>query len=336
MSAEVIGSGFRIAGTGSALPERVVTNDEIVEMIKAGDHPKRNKANARWITAFTGIETRYFADPENEDETTAGLSIRSARQAQERAEFDPDSVDLVIVATMTTDEVLPQTSAKVQRDLGLKRAEFFDLDLACTGFVKAVTVANAMMAAYGLKRALVVGTDRADAVTDYTDMMTAPLFGAASGAIALEAVKDGRGMVSRSTINRGDMGYILNAPKGKMVMDGQAVKELGIEAMTQNGLAVLKEAGKSPGEISRIIFHQANINMITEVSDNMGIPRREDGSLNTDVVPITINFAGNSSAGTVGLTFDKSVAERPLQEGEFLVFNGVGGGVAAEAHGIQA
>lgn len=336
MSIEVIQPGFRIVSTGAALPETQVTNAEVVEWIKEGidendPRDRRRKASDRWIALNTGIITRYISDPQNENETTAGLSTTSGGQALKRSDMDPESIDLVIVGTMTPDEPIPPVSSRVQNNLGLKNAEFVDINLACTGMVRAISLAHGQMAAYGLRRIMIIGTDRMSAVTNYQDMMTAPLFGDGSGAVILEATEDERGIFGRSTDHQGEHGDKLESPTGKIVMQGSEIYKLGVKLMTENAINALAPAGLTPSDISRLVLHQANLRMMEAVATNLEMYKPGDEPMDRSRIPVVIDRYGNNTHATVALTLNDSVEKRPLEEGEVVVLDAVGGGVAGEA-----
>jgi 3-oxoacyl-[acyl-carrier-protein] synthase-3 len=168
-------------------------------------------------------------------------------------------------------------------------------------------------------------------VTDYQDMMTAPLFGDGSGTIILEATDDERGIIGRSTDHQGWHGDKLKSPLGKIIMQGSEIYTIGVKLMTENALNSLKPAGLEPKDISRLVLHQANLRMMEDVAINLGIYRREDGGMDRSRVPVVIDRYGNTTHATIGLTLDESIEEKPLEEGEVVVLDAVGGGVAGEA-----
>ena len=335
MAREVTQPGFRIAGIGSALPERRVHNDEIAATLAAA-HPEeyaRKPTDDPWIRKSTGIVERPIADP-NRGETTTGLAVAAGRLALKQSGFSPKSIEMLILATTTKDDNVPAGSPDIQRRLRLKNAFAHDLDAACSGFVFGLVEADAIMARKGLKRVMIIGADTLSTITDYTDRTTAPLFADGAGAVILEATDEDRGLIGSSLRSKGNKS-VLYSPRYKKLRDGSMEKgtirmkagrpvfEAGVEYMVQTSLEAMEEAEVSAEEVTLVVPHQANLRMMRRTVEILGIPEEK--------MAVSIDHIGNSSAATVPISLDERLQIEELQPGDIVLMPVAGGGITGGA-----
>lgn len=315
----------RIAATGSALPQTRITNSELAtRLAEIGV-----ETNDEWIRTRTGIEARRFADP-NLGETTTQLAAAAARQAMERAHFAPDSVDLIVVATTTPDMVFPSTAAHVQSMLGCAGCAAFDVQAVCAGFIYALNAADAMLRAGPYRRALVVGAETMSRVIDMSDRSTCVLFGDGAGAVALEA-SDAPGILAARMYADGRydekvLGLTACLSSGKIAgspyinMDGRQVFKLAVDGLTGSAEEVARLAGVSPSEVKLFVPHQANLRIMTMVARKLGI--------SDEAMVKTVSEHGNTSAASVPLALDAAVTAGRVKEGDLVLLQAVGAGMA--------
>lgn len=311
----------RIASTGSALPKKVVSNDELAaELSKFGV-----ETSDEWIRTRTGIEQRYLAD---KTESTTGLAVQAAKRALESGGFTPDEIDLIIVATTTPDSVFPSTACQVQALLGASGAGAFDIQAVCSGFVYALSIADSMIRAGSARRVLVIGAETLSRVLDWKDRTTCVLFGdgagaavlersSAAGILATEIKADGtRGVHVLAADSHIDGGQVVGDPFIRM--DGRLVFKAAIEKMTESANNLLDKANLGANDIDLFIPHQANIRIMNMVREKLGI--------NEDRMMVTVNTHGNTSAASVPLALDKANRSGRLKRGDLVLLQGVGGG----------
>lgn len=310
----------KIIGSGGYLPPRVVSNDEL-----AADLATRQiETSDNWIVTRTGIHQRHIADP---GVTTSQLATHAAQAALENAGIDAGELDLIIVATSTPDYVFPSTACLVQANLQNKGAAAFDVQAVCSGFVYALTTAEALIRAGRAKKALVIGAEVFSGILDWSDRATCVLFGDGAGAVILEASEQ-PGITGAQLRADGSQKGILcaagNVSHGKVVgdpflrMDGQAVFKLAVTALAQSALDVCKEAGVSVDQIDWMVPHQANVRIINFLGRKLGIPE--------DKVVITVGEHANTSAASVPLALDVARRDARIQSGDLVLLQGVGGG----------
>ncbi|WP_420429664.1 beta-ketoacyl-ACP synthase III [Algiphilus sp.] len=306
----------RIAGTGSYLPERVVTNSELEGRIDTSDE---------WIVSRTGIEARHVAA---DGELTSDLALQAARKALEAAGRGPGDVDLIIVATTTPDMVFPSTACILQSKLGVQQGAAFDVQAVCTGFIYALSVADRMVATGGHHCALVVGAEVFSRLLDWNDRRTCVLFGDGAGAVVVS--RDGQhGILGTHLGADGSLGHILRVTGGIaegavrgnpfLEMDGQAVFRTAIRTLGESAQTVLQQTGLRPRDIDWFVPHQANARIINALADRVGVPAER--------VVTTVARHGNTSAASVPLALDTAVRDGRIQAGETLMLQGVGGGM---------
>ena len=310
----------RITGTGSYLPPRRVTNaDFAAELAQKGI-----ETSDQWIIERTGIRARHFAAP---DVTSSDLALHASRHALEAAGRSAEDIDLIIVATSTPDMVFPSTACLLQQKLGVSGCPAFDVQAVCSGFVYALTVADAMIKAGSVQTALVVGTEVFSRILDFNDRTTCVLFGDGAGAVILEASDqpgilaselhaDGRHVGILCTPGTVAGGQVLGDPLLKM--DGQAVFKLAVGVLESVARSVLEKAGRKESDVDWLIPHQANIRIMQGTAKKLKLP--------LDKVIVTVDEHGNTSAASIPLALDHAVRTQRIQRGDTLMLEGVGGG----------
>ena len=310
----------RITGTGSYLPPRRVTNDDLArELAERGI-----ETSDEWIIERTGIRARHFAAA---DVTSSDLALPACRQALEAAGRQARDVDLIIVATSTPDMVFPSSAAILQNKLGIAGCPAFDVQAVCSGFVYALTVADAMIRTGSAKCALVVGAEVFSRILDFSDRTTCVLFGDGAGAVVLEASEtpgilasdlhaDGSHVGILCVPGHVSGGQVLGTPLLKM--DGQAVFKLAVRVLEDAARATLAKAGKTEADIDWLIPHQANIRIMQGTAKKLKLP---PGKL-----VVTVDEHGNTSAASIPLALDAAVRAGQVKPGQTLMLEGVGGG----------
>ena len=310
----------RITGTGSYLPPRRVTNADLVaELAQSGI-----QTSDEWIVERTGIRARHFAAP---DVTSGDLGLEAARKALEAAGCEPQDIDLIFVATSTPDMVFPSVACILQNKLGANGCPAFDVQAVCSGFVYALTVADAMIQTGAAKRALVVGAEVFSRILDFKDRTTCVLFGDGAGAVVLEA-SDTPGILASDLHADGQYVGILcvpgNVSGGEVLgdpllkMDGQAVFKLAVGVLEKAARATLAKANLTDADIDWLIPHQANSRIMQSTAKKL--------KLSMDKVVVTVDQHGNTSAASIPLALDHAVRTGQVKKGETLLLEGVGGG----------
>jgi 3-oxoacyl-[acyl-carrier-protein] synthase-3 len=310
----------RITGTGSYLPPRRLTNHDLAaELAERGI-----ETSHEWIVERTGIEARHFADAAT---SSSDLALEASRKALEAAGLAPQDIDLIIVATSTPDMVFPSTACILQNKLGANGCAAFDVQAVCSGFVYALTVADAMIRSGGARRALVVGAEVFSRILDFSDRTTCVLFGDGAGAVVLEA-SDAPGILASDLHADGSHvgilcvpgnvsgGQVLGSPL--LTMDGQAVFKLAVGVLEKAARATLEKAGKTDADIDWLIPHQANIRIMQSTARKL--------KLSMDKVIVTVDQHGNTSAASIPLALDHGVRNGQVKPGQTVLLEGVGGG----------
>jgi 3-oxoacyl-[acyl-carrier-protein] synthase-3 len=310
----------RVTGTGSFLPERRLSNADLVQELAA----RGIETNDEWIVERTGIKARHFAAP---DVSSSDLALRASRHALEAAGVTADQIDLIIVATSTPDMVFPSTACILQHKLGSAGGAAFDLQAVCSGFVYALSVADAMIQTGAANKALVVGAEVFSRILDFNDRTTCVLFGDGAGAVVLEA-SDTPGILASDLHADGKHVGILcvpgNVSGGQVVgsplltMDGQAVFKLAVGVLESSARAVLEKAGKTAADLDWLIPHQANIRILQSTAKRL--------KLGMDKVMVTVDQHGNTSAASIPLALDAGIRAGAIVPGQLLLLEGVGGG----------
>jgi len=308
----------RITGTGSYLPEKIVTNSDLEKMVDTTDE---------WIFSRTGIQERRIV---GDNEQTCDLAEAAARRAIDAANIKAQDIDLIIVATTTPDRIFPSTACLLQERLGIHGCPAFDVQAVCTGFVYALSIADKFIRTGSAKRALVVGAETLSRIIDWTDRSTCVLFGDGAGAVILEA-SDTKGIISTHLHADGRYKELLTVPIG--VSSGYEKLKQGEAFIEMQGNEVFRVAVNTLGrivdetlafnnlkksDIKWLVPHQANIRIINATAKKLGI--------STDHVVITVNKHGNTSAASIPLAFDVAVRDGRIQRGDTVMMEAFGGG----------
>ena len=310
----------RITGTGSYLPPRRLSNADLVAQLAA----QRVESSDDWIVERTGIRARHFAA---DGVFSSDLALHACRHALEAAGVAASEIDLIIVATSTPDMVFPSTACILQHKLGAAGGAAFDVQAVCSGFVYALTVADAMIRTGAAHKALVVGAEIFSRILDFKDRTTCVLFGDGAGAVVLEASDtpgllasdlhaDGRHVGILCVPGHVAGGQVLGDPLLKM--DGQAVFKLAVGLLESAAHAVLTKAGRTEADIDWLVPHQANIRIIQSTARKL--------KLSMDKVIVTVDQHGNTSAASIPLALDVAVRSGRIRPGDTLMLEGVGGG----------
>ena len=310
----------RITGTGSYLPPRRLTNADLVAQLAA----QGVESSDDWIVERTGIRARHFADA---GVVSSDLALVASNNALQAAGVEAKDLDLIIVATSTPDMVFPSTACILQNKLGNHGAPAFDVQAVCSGFIYALTLADAMIRAGAVKKALVVGAEVFSRILDFKDRTTCVLFGDGAGAVVLQASST-PGILATDLHADGQHADILCVPGqvcgGQILgdpllrMDGQAVFKLAVGVLDEAARAVLAKAGMAATEVDWLIPHQANIRIMQSTARKLKLPM--------DKVVVTVDQHGNTSAASVGLALDSAVRSGQVQPGQTLLLEAVGGG----------
>ena len=310
----------RITGTGSHLPPRRVTNADLVAELAGRGIETSNE----WIVERTGIQARHFAAS---DVACSDMALDASRHALQAAGLDAQDIDLIIVATSTPDMVFPSTACILQNKLGAIGCPAFDVQAVCSGFVYALTVADAMIRAGTARRALVVGSEIFSRLLDFNDRTTCVLFGDGAGAVVLEA-SDEPGILSTDLHADGRHVGILCVPghvSGGQVsglplltMDGPAVFKLAVGVLESAARATLEKAGLTEADIDWLVPHQANIRIMQGTARKLKLP--------VDKMVVTVDQHGNTSAASIPLALDHAVRAGQITPCQTVLLEGVGGG----------
>ena len=312
----------RITGTGSYLPPRRLSNADLVTQLAA----QGVESSDDWIVERTGIRARHFADA---GVFTSDLALQACRQALQAAGRGAADVDLIIVATSTPDMVFPSTACILQSKLGAAGGAAFDVQAVCSGFIYALTVADAMIRTGGARCALVVGAEIFSRILDFQDRTTCVLFGDGAGAVVLEASEtpgilatdihaDGRHVDLLCVPGHVNGGLASGRPL--LQMDGQAVFKLAVGVLEECARAVLAKAGKTEADVDWLVPHQANIRIMQSTARKLKLPM--------DKVVVSVDQHGNTSAASIPLALDGAVRSGQIQPGQTVLLEGVGGGFA--------
>jgi 3-oxoacyl-[acyl-carrier-protein] synthase III len=304
-----------LLGVGSALPQRRVDNAELAAQVDTSDE---------WIVERTGIRTRYIA---GEGETTATLAAEACRKALADAGLEPTDIGLIVLATATPDQTFPSSATKVQALLGIQDAIAFDVHAVCTGFLYALTTADAMLRGGNAKAALVIGAETFSRILDWEDRTTCVLFGDGAGAVVLRAEEtDERGILAtrlHADGRWGDMLYVDGGPSttgtvGKLRMKGREVFRHAVVNLADVLGEVLDAAGLTPADVDWVVPHQANARIIDATARKLGLePER---------VVLTVDRHANTSAASVPLALDVAVKDGRIKPGDLIVLEAMGGG----------
>ncbi len=314
-----------ITGTGSYLPETVLTNHDLEKMVNTSDE---------WIQQRTGIVERRIAD---NDIATSDLSVQASRLAIKHAQIDPLDIQMILVATVTPDTVFPSTACYVQKGIGSKNAAAMDISAACAGFLYGLDLANGLIVSGQYDTILVVGGEVFNNIVDWQDRNTCVLFGDGAGAAVVQATEEPKGIISSYIGSDGDYADInlLGIPAGgsrmpittdaidqslnKIQMNGREVFKLGVRLMPEAAERALKKADVSVDEIDLLIPHQANLRIIEAVGHRLGVPREK--------VYVNVDKYGNTSAATVIIALDEAIRDGTAKPGDLILLVTFGAGL---------
>ncbi|GAB3743016.1 ketoacyl-ACP synthase III [Lysobacter olei] len=309
----------RIAGTGSYLPEKVLTNDDLAKLVDTSDE---------WIAARTGIRERHIAA---EGETTSDLAYQAALRALEAAGVDAKDLDLIVLGTTTPDVIFPSTACLVQARLGAAGCPAFDVNAACSGFVYALTVADKFIRSGAAKTALVIGAETLTRMLDWSDRGTCVLFGDGAGAVVLKADEE-TGILSTHMHADGTKSELLHNPVGvskgfkpdeknagvRVLMAGNDVFKHAVKALDSVVEETLEANGLDRHQLDWLIPHQANLRIIEATAKRLDMPMER--------VIVTVDKHGNTSSGSVPLALDHAVRSGKVERGQLLLLEAFGGG----------
>ena len=305
----------RIAGTGSYLPERLVTNADLARTMDTSDE---------WIQTRTGIKQRHIAA---EQESSSDLALKACQAALVDANVQASDVDLIIVATSTPDQIFPSSACLLQGKLGIKGGAAFDIQAVCSGFVYALSIADKFIRSGQNRCALVVGAEVFSRILDWNDRSTAVLFGDGAGAVVLRA-ESSPGVLGSVLHADGSQSKILSVPGticgGKVMgtpflqMDGQGVFKFAVRVLDEVVRETLEQCGLSVKDVDWLIPHQANVRILEATAKRLGIPN--------DRVVVTVDRHANTSAASVPLALDCAVRDGRIKRGQKVMLAGVGGG----------
>lgn len=308
----------RITGTGSYLPERIMTNADIEKIVDTTD---------QWIQDRTGIKQRHIAA---DDQTTSDLAFEAAKKAMQAAGKTKDDIDLIIVATTTPDQVFPSVACLLQKKLDIHGCAAFDVQAVCTGFVYALGIADNFIRAGSSKCALVIGAETLSRILDWNDRGTCVLFGDGAGAVIVEE-SDRPGILSSHLHADGEYEHLLSVPTGisknqqlfreegaHITMKGNEVFKMAVNTLGRIVDETLAANNMQKSDIDWLVPHQANIRIINATGKKLG--------LNPDHVVVTVDRHGNTSAASVPLALDTAVRDGRIKEGETVLLEAFGGG----------
>lgn len=304
-----------ILSTGSYLPKRVLSNDEISKIVDTSDE---------WITQRTGIIQRHIA---GEEEFTSDLAVEAARRAIENAKISVDNIDLIIVATTTPDRVLPSCATIVQSKLKCKNAFSFDVQAACSGFVYGITVADSLMRSNSkVKYALVIGAEIMSRIVDWKDRSICVLFGDGAGAVIMKSIDNinyskKMGIISTDLYSDGNIDILCtNSKSGKILMNGREVFRNAVDKLTNLIEETLRLNCLEKDDIDWLIPHQANIRIIEAINNKL--------SFSIDKVISTVVNHANTSSASIPLALDYAVQTKKLKKGELVLLVAIGAGLS--------
>ncbi len=321
-----------IAGTGSYVPEKILSNADLEKIVETTDD---------WITSRTGIKERRIAA---DDEFTSHMATAAARKALEQAQIAAEDVDLIIVATITPDTLTPATACYVQQSLGSMTAVAFDISAACSGFLYAMKIAKRLISDGAFQNALVIGAEKLSSFINWEDRNTCVLFGDGAGAAVLRRSKPGEGNIIATEIGTdGSQTHLLNIPGGgsacpitianadqrlaSLAMLGKEVFKHAVTRMKQSAEAVLERAGIAPEDVTLVVPHQANLRIIDAIADRLTVPK--------DRVFTNLQKYGNTSAAAVAIALDEAHREERFKRGDKIVLVVFGAGLTWAAAAIE-
>jgi 3-oxoacyl-[acyl-carrier-protein] synthase III len=321
-----------VAGTGSYLPERILTNEELAKMVDTSDE---------WIVTRTGIKERRIAAG---DEFTSHMASKAARKALEQAGMSPQDIELIVVATITPDSPTPATACHVQQQLGASKAVAFDISAACSGFLYAMKICKRLISDGAFNNALIIGAEKLSTVTNWEDRSTCVLFGDGAGAAVLRRAQPGEGSIVATEMGTdGNLTHLLEIPGGgsacpitesnvnlhthTLTMQGKEVFKIAVTRMKEAAEKVIERAGWRAEDIACVIPHQANLRIIDAIADRLAVPNER--------VFVNLDKYGNTSAAAVAIALDEANRSGAFKRGDHIVLVVFGAGLTWAAAAIR-
>lgn len=310
----------KIIGTGSCLPEKIITNENLSAIMDTSD---------QWIQSRTGIRERHLVS--SETETTISLAVQAGREALADADILPQELDLIIVATVSSDYITPAAACLVQKELGACHAAAFDINAACSGFLYALNTVDAYIQAGIYRTALIIGVETLSKLLDWSDRSTCVLFGDGAGAAVVKAAEngmiaslqgsDGRGSHVLVCKNRTSNNPWISTDKSLdyLYMDGQEVFKFAVKKETECIQALLAQAGMALSEVTYFLLHQANYRIIASIARKLKLPPEK--------FPANVAHCGNTSAASIPILLDEVHKAGKLSPGDILLLSGFGAGL---------
>jgi 3-oxoacyl-[acyl-carrier-protein] synthase III len=299
----------KIAGTGSYLPNKILTNKDLESMVDTTDE---------WIFTRTGIRQRHIV----EDQLTSDLAFEAAKNAIEAAEIDAQQIDLIIVATTTPDKIFPSVATMLQRKLGIAGCPAFDVQAVCSGFIYALATADNFIKAGNFKCVLVIGAETFSRITDYTDRSNCILWGDGAGAVILQASNE-PGILSTHIHADGNYEKMLHVPRNNdgrqcVMMEGNAVFKMAVNTLDQIVDETLEANQMKKSDIDWLVPHQANVRILQATAKKL--------DMSMDKVIVTVDKQGNTSAASIPLALDTAVRDGRIKRGHTILMEAFGGG----------
>ncbi len=312
-----------ITGIGSAVPDKVITNDDLSKIVDTSDE---------WIRTRTGIRERRIVE---DDMATSDLCTEAAIKALKDAKVDPKDIDLIIVATVTPDMAFPSTACIVQKNLGATNAAAFDMSVGCSGFLYGLATGTNFIKAGAYEKVLIIGAEVLSKIMDWEDRSTCVLFGDGAGACVLERCEEGLGILSYNLGADGENGHFLTQPAGGsrmpasietvnnrlhyIHMDGREVFKFAVRAMEKASIEALKEVNMELEDIDFLIPHQANIRIINSAAKRLKVPK--------DRVYVNLDRYGNMSSASIPIALDEAYREGLINKGDNILMVAFGAGL---------
>ena len=321
-----------IAGTGSYVPERILTNEELALMVDTSDE---------WIVTRTGIRERRIAA---DDEFTSHMGSKAALRALEQAGMSADEIELIVVATITPDTPTPATACHIQQQIGARKAVAFDISAACSGFLYAMKICKRLISDGAFANALIIGSEKLSSVTNWEDRSTCVLFGDGAGAAVLRRAMPGEGSIVATEMGTdGNLTHLLEIPGGgsacpitaenvgrhlhALTMQGKEVFKFAVTRMKEAAERVIERAGWNPEDIACVIPHQANLRIIDAIADRLAVPNER--------VFVNLHKYGNTSAAAVAIALDEANRSGAFKRGDHIVMVVFGAGLTWAAAAVR-
>ncbi|MFZ7751736.1 beta-ketoacyl-ACP synthase III [Bacillus velezensis] len=305
-----------ILGVGRYIPEKVLTNHDLEQMVDTSDE---------WIRTRTGIEERRIAA---EDMYSSGMAAEAAQKALDQADISAEELDMILVATVTPDQSFPTVSCMIQEKLGAKKACAMDISAACAGFMYGIVTAKQFIESQTYKHVLVVGVEKLSSITDWDDRNTAVLFGDGAGAAVIGPVSDDRGILSFELGADGTGGqHLYLDEKGHTIMHGREVFKFAVRQMGESSVNVIEKAGLSKEDVDFLIPHQANIRIMEAARERLELP--------VEKMSKTVHKYGNTSAASIPISLVEELEAGKIKDGDVIVMVGFGGGLTWGAIAIR-